>query len=140
MKSIYFNDDHDLFRQTVRSFMEDEVAPHAEEWEANRRIPKEIWGRMGEMGFLGLIHPEHYGGSDVAALRTTAVRDGDHYVINGAKTWITNGTYGDFYVVACKTDKDAGSAGISLIAMDTDLPGISASKLRKMGLHCSDTA
>jgi alkylation response protein AidB-like acyl-CoA dehydrogenase len=211
VKSIYFNEDHELFRSTVRSFMEDEVAPHADEWEANRRIPKDIWRRMGEMGFLGLTHPEQYGGaaadafyamifceevarsrmggftaavivqefiatsailkqgteamkqaylvpsisgekvgaiaisepdagSDVAALRTSAVRDGDHYVINGAKTWITNGTYGDFYVVAVKTDKDAGSAGISLIAMESNLPGITASKLRKMGLHCSDTA
>jgi alkylation response protein AidB-like acyl-CoA dehydrogenase len=211
LKSIYFTEDHVLFRQTVRSFMEDEVAPHADAWEAERRIPKEIWARRGEMGFLGLTHPEQYGGaaadafyamifceevarskmggftaavivqefiatsgilkngteaqkqaylvpsiegkkvgaicisepdagSDVAAIRTSAVRDGDHYVINGAKTWITNGTYGDFYVVAVKTNKEAGAQGISLIAMDTDLPGITVSKLRKMGLHCSDTA
>ncbi len=211
MKSVYFTEEHELFRQTVRAFMETEVAPHAEDWEAQRRIPRDIWRKMGEMGFLGIIHPEEYGGtdadifygivfleeicrsrmggfvaavgvqefiatgaiwhrgthaqkekylrgsidgsmigaicisepdagSDVAALRTTAVRDGDHWVINGAKTWITNGVYADFHVVACKTDRDAGAHGISMIIVDADTPGVSASKLNKMGWHCSDTA
>ncbi|MFP5500868.1 MAG: acyl-CoA dehydrogenase family protein, partial [Candidatus Sericytochromatia bacterium] len=65
---------------------------------------------------------------------------GDHYVINGAKTWITNGVYGDFYVVAAKTAPEAGSGGISLIIVDADAPGVSATKLRKMGWHSSDTA
>ena len=211
MRSIYFTPDHDLFRETVRRFLETEVAPHADEWEAQRSIPRDVWLKMGEMGFLGIIHPEEYGGtnadifygivfleelcrsrmggfvaavgvqefiatgaiwhrgthaqkekylrpsttgekigaicisepdagSDVAALRTTAVRDGDHWVINGAKTWITNGVYADFHVVACKTDRDAGAHGISLIIVDTDTPGVSATKLNKMGWHCSDTA
>lgn len=211
MKSVYFTEDHELFRQTVREFMETEVAPHAEAWEHARRIPREIWRKMGEMGFLGIIHPEEYGGmaadlffgivfleelarsrmggfvaavgvqefiataaiwhrgtheqkekwlrpsitgeavgaicisepdagSDVAALRTTAVRDGDEWVINGAKTWITNGVYADFHVVACKTTRDAGARGISLIVVEADRPGVSATKLNKMGWHASDTA
>jgi alkylation response protein AidB-like acyl-CoA dehydrogenase len=211
MKSIYFTEEHDLFRQTVRAFMETEVAPHAEEWEAARRIPRDIWLKMGEMGFLGIIHPEAYGGtgadlffgivfleelarsrmggfvaavgvqefiassaiwhrgthaqretylrgsiegklvgaiavsepdagSDVAAIRTTAVRDGDHWVINGAKTWITNGVYGDFHVVACKTNREAGARGISLIVVDASTPGVSSTKLNKIGWHASDTA
>jgi len=91
-----------------------------------------------KVGAICISEPD--AGSDVAAIRTTAVRDGDHYVLNGAKTWITNGVHGDYYVVAVKTDKDAGAGGISLIAMDSDLPGIKATKLRKMGWHSSDTA
>ncbi len=211
MKSIYFGEEHELFRQTVRQFIESEVAPHANAWEAARRIPRSIWRRMGEMGLLGILFPEALGGSgaglfhalafleelprsrmggfcaavsvqqfiatgalfrrgtdalkrrylvpsitgekvgaiaisepdtgsDVAAIRTTAVRDADEWVINGAKTWITNGVEGDFYVVAVKTDRDAGAGGISLIAMDSDLPGIRTNRLRKMGWHSSDTA
>ncbi len=211
MKSVYFGEEHELFRQTVRQFVEGEVAPHADAWEASRRIPRSIWRRMGEMGFLGILFPEALGGSgaglfhalafleelprsrmggfcaavsvqqfiatgalyrrgtdalkkrylvpsitgekvgaiaisepdtgsDVAAIRTTAVRDGDEWVIDGAKTWITNGVEGDFYVVAVKTDRDAGTGGISLIAMDSDLPGIRTNRLRKMGWHSSDTA
>ncbi len=211
MKSIYFGEEHELFRQTVRQFVESEVAPHADEWEAARRIPRSIWRRMGEVGFLGILFPEALGGSgaglfhalsfleelprsrmggfcaavsvqqfiatgalfrrgtdalrerylvpsirgekvgaiaisepdagsDVAAIRTSAVRDGDEWVIDGAKTWITNGVEGDFYVVAVKTDRDAGTGGISLIAMDSDLPGIRTNRLQKMGWHSSDTA
>ena len=211
MRSVYFGEEHQLFRQTVRHFVEAEVAPHADAWEAARRIPRGIWRRMGEMGFLGILFPEELGGagaslfhalafleelprsrmggfcaavsvqefiatgalfrrgseelkrrylvpsiagekvgaiaisepdtgSDVAAIRTTAVRDGDAWVIDGAKTWITNGVAGDFYVVAVKTDRDAGAGGISLIALDSDLPGIKTNRLRKMGWHSSDTA
>jgi acyl-CoA dehydrogenase len=211
MKSIYFGEEHHLFRQTVRQFMESEVASQAPEWEAERHIPRSIWKRMGELGFLGILAPEAYGGaeadifsamvfceelarsrmggfiaavtvqefiatgaifhqgteaqktryltpstsgdkvgaicvsepdcgSDVASMRTFALKDGDHYIINGAKTWITNGVYGDFYIVAAKTNKEAGSGGISLFVVDSDTPGIQATKLRKMGLHSSDTA
>jgi acyl-CoA dehydrogenase len=211
MKSVYFGEEHELFRQTVRQFIESEVAPHADAWEAARRIPRSIWRRMGEMGLLGILFPEAMGGagaslfhalafleelprsrmggfcaavsvqqfiatgalfrrgtdalkqrylipsirgekvgaiaisepdtgSDVAAIRTTATRDGDSWVVDGAKTWITNGVEGDFYVVAVKTDREGGAGGISLIAMDSDLPGIRTNRLRKMGWHSSDTA
>jgi alkylation response protein AidB-like acyl-CoA dehydrogenase/putative sterol carrier protein len=211
MRSVYFGEEHELFRRSVRQFVESEVAPHADAWEASRRIPRSIWRRMGEEGLLGILFPASLGGSgatlfhalafleelprsrmggfcaavsvqqfiatgalfrrgsealkerylvpsiagrkvgaiaisepdtgsDVAAIRTTAVRDGDGWVVDGAKTWITNGVFGDFYVVAVKTDRDAGAGGISLIAMDSDLPGIRTNRLRKMGWHCSDTA
>ncbi len=64
MPSIYFSDDHDTFRSTVRRFLEEEVAPHADEWEASQRIPRRIFRRMGELGFLGITAPEAYGGTD----------------------------------------------------------------------------
>lgn len=94
--------------------------------------------RGEKVGAIAISEPDT--GSDVASIRTSAARDGDAWVVNGAKTWITNGVHGDFYVVAVKTDKEAGAGGITLLAMDSDLPGIRTSKLRKMGWHASDTA
>src|SRR5437868_1191072 len=61
-RSVYFNEDHALFRRTVRQYMGQEVAPHAEAWEAQRRIPREAWRKMADMGFLGTTFPEAYGG------------------------------------------------------------------------------
>ncbi|ALV39881.1 acyl-CoA dehydrogenase [Pseudarthrobacter sulfonivorans] len=93
----------------------------------------------GEMiGALGLTEPG--GGSDVAALRTKAVRDGDHYVINGSKTFITSGVRADFVTVAARTGA-SGNKGISLFVVDADTPGFTVSrKLEKMGWLSSDTA
>ena len=210
MTSIYFGEEHESFRRTVRQFLESEIAPYAREWEEARRIPREAFRRMGDLGFLGILFPEELGGtgasifhalafleelprslmggfvaavsvqqfiatgaihlhgtpeqkrrwlvpsiagtqvgaiaisepdtgSDVAAIRTTARRDGDSWVIDGAKTWITNGVEGDFVVVACRTDRDAGAGGLSLIVVEADASGFSRSKLRKMGWHSSDT-
>jgi alkylation response protein AidB-like acyl-CoA dehydrogenase/putative sterol carrier protein len=211
MTSIYFGEEHESFRRSVRQFLESEVAPRAREWEEARRIPRDVFRRMGDLGFLGVLAPEPLGGadgsifhavalleelprsrmggfvaavsvqqfiatgaialhgseeqkrrwiapsvagtkvgaiaisepdtgSDVAAIRTTARRDGDSWVVDGAKTWITNGVEGDFVVVACRTAADAGAGGISLIVVEADTPGFSRSRLRKMGWHCSDTA
>ncbi len=210
MTSIYFGEEHESFRRTVRQFLESEVAPFAREWEEARRIPRETFRRMGDLGFLGILFPEELGGtgasifhalafleelprslmggfvasvsvqsfiatgalhlhgtegqkrrwlapsiagtmvgaiaisepdtgSDVAAIRTTARREGGAWVIDGAKTWITNGVEGDFVVVACRTDGDAGAGGLSLIVVEADTPGFSRTKLRKMGWHSSDT-
>ncbi len=210
MRSVYFNEEHLMFRQLVRDFVENEIRPHADDWEQNQRIPREAWKALGDRGFLGILFPESLGGaggdifhalafleelprsrmggfcaavgvqqfiatgalyrrgseelkrrflipsikgekvgaiaitepdtgSDVAAIRTSAVRDGDEWVINGAKTWITNGVHGDFYVIACKTNPAAGASGISLVATDADAPGIQTNKLRKLGWHSSDT-
>ena len=207
----YFNADHDLFRETVRSFVQGEVLPHGDAWETNEMIPREVFRKMGEQGLLGINFPEAYGGtdndfwytvayleeiakakyggfaaavsvhqfmatnhilnagseylkqrylpksitgeyvgsiaisepnagSDVAAMKTTAVRDGNHYTINGSKTFITNGYYGNFVTVACKTDPSAGMAGVSLIVVDKDTAGFTSNKLSKMGWKCSDTA
>jgi alkylation response protein AidB-like acyl-CoA dehydrogenase/putative sterol carrier protein len=211
MRSIYFSEQHEMFRQQVRKFVETEIAPNADEWERVQRTPRSAWKRLGEEGLLGILFPEELGGggadlfyalafleelprsrmggfcaavsvqefiatgalwkrgsrelkdrylrpsitgdkvgaicitepdtgSDVAAIRTAAVRDGDFWVINGAKTWITNGVHGDFYVIAAKTAPDAGAGGISLIAADASLPGIRTNKLKKLGWHSSDTA
>lgn len=211
MQSLYFGEEHNFFRQTVRDFVQNEVIPHADKWEEEEMIPREIFRRMGDLGFLGINFPEKLGGtdndfwytvvymeelakasiaglaaavsvhqymatnhilkagsqllhndylipsikgtkvgsiaitepgagSDVAAIRTTARREGDYYIINGSKTFITNGYYGDFVTVACKTDAAAGAAGISLIVVDKDTLGFTKTKLRKMGWKSSDTA
>ena len=93
----------------------------------------------GEMiGCLCITEP--FGGSDVAGMRTTAVKQGDKYVINGSKTFITNGIYSDYLVVAAKTSPDKGSKGMSIFIIDRDTPGISSSKLDKLGWRASDTA
>jgi citronellyl-CoA dehydrogenase len=211
MKNPWFKEEHEIFRMTVRKFMETELAPHAAEWEEKKDFPNWVFKRTGEMGFLGITYPEEVGGagcdyfyktvyceelprsrcggvnmallvqsdmgstpinilgtkeqkeeylvpiikgdkicalgitepnagSDVAALRTTARRDGDYYVINGTKTFITNGARADVITLAAKTDPDKGYDGISLFLVDTDLPGFSVSrKLEKMGMHPSDT-
>lgn len=212
MQSVYLNADHEVFRDQVRRFLDKEIAPRADEYEQAGRLPREVFARMGELGFLGINIPEAYGGSeadifysmvfleelprgllgglcaavsvqqymatqhifkwgsedlkqrylvpsvagrmvgalavtepdtgsDVAAIRTRAVKDGDHYVINGAKTFITNGADGDFATVACKTNPEAGLGGISLIVVEHDTPGFRVAKrLKKMGWYCSDTA
>jgi alkylation response protein AidB-like acyl-CoA dehydrogenase len=91
-----------------------------------------------KIGCLCITEP--FGGSDVAGMRTTAVKKGDTYVINGSKTFITNGVYSDYLVVAAKTDPDAAHKGMSIFIMDRDTPGISATKLDKLGWRASDTA
>ena len=212
MRSIYLTPEHETFRAAVRRFIETEVAPHAEAWESLGSIPRAIFPRLAELGFLGItVPPEHGGaggdlffalafleelprsllggfcaavsvqqfmatqhilrwgsddlkrrylepsvagrlvgalgitepdaGSDVAALRTAARRDGDSFVISGAKTFITNGGSGDFITLAVKTDTAAGVGGISLVVVDTSMPGVRVTRrLEKLGWHCSDTA
>lgn len=200
-----------MLRQQVRRFVESEVVPHGEEWEREGKIPREIFRRMGALGFLGMRHAAEYGGtqmgplaslvfaeelarsgfggftssvlvhtdmsavhislrgtpeqkqkylpaivrgetvcaiavtepgagSDVAGLVTRARRDGDDWVINGSKMFITNSVYGDLLIVAARTDPDAkGSRGISLFIVDRHSPGLSVTKLDKHGWLCSDT-
>ena len=92
----------------------------------------------GEMiGCLCISEP--FGGSDVAGMRTTAVKKGDKYIINGSKTFITNGVYSDYLIVAAKTSPEAGNKGISIFLIDRDTPGVSSSKLDKLGWRASDT-
>ena len=91
-----------------------------------------------KIGALCVTEP--FGGSDVAGMRTTAIKSGDHYVINGSKTFITNGVYADYYVVAAKTQPEMGNKGISIFLLDANTPGISATKLDKLGWRASDTA
>jgi alkylation response protein AidB-like acyl-CoA dehydrogenase len=91
-----------------------------------------------KIGALCITEP--FGGSDVAGMRTTAIKKGDKYVLNGSKTFITNGVYADYYVVAAKTTPDIGNKGISIFLVDTKTNGISATKLDKLGWRASDTA
>ena len=209
-----FSEDHEIFRRSLRSLLEKEAKPHIEEWRKNRRVPREIWEKLGEQGFIGYWLDEKYGGvganfiyslvlieelnrsgaiglaanleihndvampymdmlgteeqrmrwlpkcctgeyiaaigmtepgagSDLQAIRTTAVKDGDSYVINGQKTFITNGYYCDIIVLVVKTDTHAQPPykGISLIVVENGTPGfIKSRKLEKMGCHDSDTA
>ncbi len=211
MNSIYFTEEHQLFRESLRDFLNKEVVPHIEKWEKEGKIERFIWKKFGEMGFFGIRYPEAYGGmnldlfytvifleelqrvksagfaaamwahsylamthlnaegderikqdylapsisgdkigalcitepfggSDVAGMRTTAVKKGDKYLINGSKTFITNGVYGDYYVVAAKTTPELGNKGISIFLVDSNLNGVSATKLDKLGWRASDTA
>ncbi|EDP95676.1 acyl-CoA dehydrogenase family protein [Kordia algicida OT-1] len=210
MESMYFNEEHQLFRESLRDFLKKEVVPHIDKWEKTGTIERFIWEKFGEMGFFGIAYPEAYGGmdldlfytvilleelqrinsggfaaaiwahaylamthvnkegsheikekyltpsitgekigclcitepfggSDVAGMRTTAVKKGDKYIINGSKTFITNGVYSDYLVVAAKTNPELGNKGISIFIMDRDTPGISATKLDKLGWKASDT-
>jgi acyl-CoA dehydrogenase len=208
-------DEHEMLRRTVRAFVEKEVAPQVDAWEAAGRIPRAFWRRLGELGLLGLEFPTEYGGaggdflssvvlgeemarcrsggvafsvlvhtdmsspwltrygtaaqkrrylpgivsgetvcalgitepgtgSDMAAIATRAVRDGDRYRLTGSKIFITNGVYGDLYFVAARTGPGTAErrhAGISMFLVERDTPGFTVSRrLDKMGMRASDTA
>lgn len=105
------------------------------EYIKEKYLPKAMTGEWH--GALAITEP--HAGSDVAGIKTTAVREGNEYVINGSKCFITNGVSADYIVVACKT-KDTGSSGISMIIVDTDTPGLSRNNLKKLGWKASDTA
>ncbi len=201
-----------LFRDTVRKFLETEVAPHYDRWEREHLLPRELWNMLGAQGLLCVDMPEAYGGagadfrlsavvveevarmgfgglasalsvhsdivapyilhlgseeqkrrwlprmvtgeavgaigmtepgagSDLQAMKTRATRDGDEFVINGQKTFITNGYHCDVLILAAKTDPAAGSKGVTLFTVDTSLPGFECGRrLEKIGQHASDTA
>lgn len=91
------------------------------------------------VGAIAMTEPG--AGSDLQAIRTSAVKDGEHYVLNGSKTFITNGQHADLVIVAAKTDPGAGAKGISLFLVDASLPGFSRGRnLDKIGQHCGDTS
>lgn len=210
MTTLYFTEEHNLFRESLKGFLHKEVVPHIEKWEEQGNLDRFIWKKFGEMGYFGLAYPEAYGGldldlfytiilleelqkinsggfaaaiwahaylammhinkegddaikekyltssisgdkvgclcitepfggSDVAGMRTTAVKKSDKYVLNGSKTFITNGVYSDYLVVAAKTSPELGNKGISIFVMDRETPGVSATKLDKLGWRASDT-
>lgn len=91
-----------------------------------------------KIGCLCITEP--FGGSDVAGMRTTAIKKEDSYVLNGSKTFITNGIYSDYLIVAAKTAPELGNKGISIFVVDRDTPGITSTKLDKLGWRASDTA
>ena len=208
--SPFYTEDHETFRAQVRRFVDKEVAPHIDQWEAAAELPRELHRKAAQAGVLGISFPEAYGGievpdafygvvlteelaragsggliaslmshgiasppvmhagtpeqkerfltpvlagekiaalaitepgggSDVANLRTSARRDGDHYIVNGSKTFITSGMRADLLTVAVRTG-DAGLGGVSLLVIEAGTPGFTRSKLDKMGWWCSDTA
>ncbi len=210
MENGYFTEEHEVFRESFREFLQKEVVPHIEKWEKTGEIERFIWTKFGEMGYFGLSYPEEYGGldldmfymvifleemqkinsggfaaamwahvylamthlnkegderikqkylapsitgemigclcitepfggSDVAGMRTTAIKEGDYYVINGSKTFITNGVYSDYLIVAAKTDPESKHAGMSIFVIDRETEGVSATKLDKLGWRASDT-
>ncbi|GIK76775.1 MAG: acyl-CoA dehydrogenase [Actinomycetes bacterium] len=216
-RHLIFTDEHEDLRESMKRWVLDELAPHAEEWEETV-WPDSVLHRMAELGYVGLCFPEEYGGqggdyfyslvraeclsyagsgglgmglavhtdmvlppiellgteeqkrrylvpgikgekiaclgitepgagSDVAGIRTTARRDGDEYVINGSKTFITNGARADFILLVTKTDPDAGHDGVTLFLVDLKgddgepVPGFTVARtLEKLGMHASDTA
>lgn len=100
-------------------------------------LPKLVSGDA--VGAIAMTEPG--AGSDLQGIRTTARKDGDQYIISGSKTFITNGQHADLVIVAAKTDPSAGSKGISLFLIDTQLSGFSnGHKLEKIGMHCADTS
>ncbi|WP_028888500.1 acyl-CoA dehydrogenase family protein [Tenacibaculum ovolyticum] len=109
--------------------------------EGDDRIKKEYLTPSIDGDKIGcLCISEPFGGSDVAGMRTTAVKKGDTYIINGSKTFITNGVYSDYLVVAAKTDPEDKHKGMSIFVVDRDTKGISSTKLDKLGWRASDTA
>ena len=208
-RAIY-GDEHEIFRRTVRQFLEREVVPEYADWEEQGITPRSIWRRAGELGMLGTSIPEDYGGtgvgflyeavvleelgrlglgapawdmhaqivtpfivafgteeqkrrwlprmaageaiagigmtepntgSDLAGVRTSAVRDGNQYVINGSKIFITNGINADLILLVAKTDPERGAKGVSLFLVDTATEGFRRGRnLKKIGNKAQDTA
>lgn len=205
-----FNQDHELYRDAVRKFIEAEITPFHDGWEKDGVVPRELWLKAGQAGVLCSNVSEEYGGpgadflynvvlheelakamatgpgfaihsdmvatyiyrfgteeqkrtwlpkmvsgeaigalgltepgagSDLKAIQTRAVRDGDDYVINGQKVFISNGQLCDLVVLACKTDPNAGARGMSFIIVESDRPGFARGKnLEKIGAKAQDTS
>ncbi len=205
-----YEPEHEMFRESVRKFLETEAAPYHEQWEEDGQIDRALWNKAGEQGFLAPTVPEEYGGvgvdfrynaivdeecarsgltgigwglhsdiavpyivrygteeqkqkylpkcvsgeivtaiamtepaagSDLQGIKTTAIKDGDDYIINGSKTFITNGQHADLVVVVAKTDPSAGAKGTSLFLVEAGTPGFEKGKnLHKIGLKAQDTS
>ncbi|GAB4074481.1 acyl-CoA dehydrogenase family protein [Barrientosiimonas marina] len=212
MSRTFLTNEHEIFRESLRKFLEQEAAPYYDQWEQDKQVPRSFWEKAGEQGFLCPQVDEAYGGlnadfgysvvlseefervgtgltgiglhndivmpyvetygtdeqkqrwlpkattgelisaigmtepgtgSDLASVTTTAIRDGDDYIVNGEKTFITNGSSADLVVVVCKTDPQAEPAhrGISLLVVEEGMAGFKrGKKLNKIGQHASDTS
>jgi alkylation response protein AidB-like acyl-CoA dehydrogenase len=213
MKRTIFESDHDLFRSSVREFVDREVTPSVPKWERDGIVDKEMFHKAGQAGLLGMAIPEEFGGggvddfrfnavvmeelvggdamasgmcitlhndvvlpyfltltndeqkqrwlpgmasgqlmgaiamtepgagSDLAGITTSAVRDGDGYIVNGSKTFITNGINSDVIVTAVKTSPEERHSGMSLLVIEEGMGGFTRGRnLEKIGLHAQDTA
>ena len=205
-----FTAEHDAYRASARTFVERELAPHVEDWEADRDVPKEVFRTVGQAGFFGAKFDPRWGGSgpdllaevcwieelarggsgglaadlgahsqlaalyidrqgsdeqkqrwlvpsitgeavgalgvtepgagsDVNGITTRARRDGGDWVIDGAKVFITNGSWCDHVVVAARTDPDAGHAGMTLFVVERDMPGFTSRRMSMLGWRTSHT-
>ena len=206
-----FTDEQKHLRKSVREFAEGEIAPHVLEWDESQHFPKELLPKLGEMGLMGVIFPEEYGGaglgyveyatvieelsrvdgsvglfvaahnslcsnhifkfgtedqkkkylvplaqgkklgawsltepeagSDAGGTRSTALRQGDNWILNGSKTFTTNGTYADICVAMAVSDKSKESHGISAFILEKGMPGFRPGKKEnKLGMRASDTS
>ncbi len=205
-----FEEDHNIFRESVRRFYEEHITPYHAQWEKDGQISREAWLEAGRQGLLCMSIPEEYGGlgvdklfsvimmeeqaragtsgpgfglhseivgpyilnygteeqkkkylpklvsgewigaiamtepgagSDLQGVKTRAVKDGDDYIINGSKTFITNGFMSDLVIVVAKTDPTAGAKGTTLFLVEADTPGFQKGRnLDKLGLKAQDTA
>jgi alkylation response protein AidB-like acyl-CoA dehydrogenase len=208
-----FEEEHELFRQSFRTFVNKEMVPHNAGWEQAGVVPPELFAAAGSHGFLGMAIPTEYGGggvedfrynlilteelqraglnaaglgltlhndiclpyflrycdqqqkqrwlpgiaagtlitaiamtepgigSDLASMTTTALVDGDHYLVNGSKTFITNGINADLVITAVKTDPSQRHRGMSLLVVERGMAGFERGRnLEKIGLHAQDTA
>lgn len=211
MERHLFDAEHKMFRESFRKFVEKEIIPYHEHWEKEGVVPRELWLKAGELGYLGFNVPEEYGGqgitdfrynmimaeemtrvgasgpgfglhnditipyilhygteeqkrrwlpkmvsgetitaiamtepntgSDLAGVRTTAIKDGDCYIVNGQKTFITNGILSDHVIVVVKTDPNQQHSGISLIVVERGMEGFERGRnLDKIGMKAQDTA
>jgi len=211
MKRRLFDDEHEMFRDSVRSFLKNEIQPHSDKWQEQGIVDRDAYLKAGEQGLLLMWADEEYGGagvadfryeqvlieenarygdagffatlhnrlvgpyigelgtdeqkarwlprcisgehvlavgitepgagSDVAGLRTKAEDQGDHYLLNGSKTYISNGILADLVVVVAKTDPDSGHGGLSLFVVERGMEGFErGDNLKKMGLKSQDTA
>lgn len=213
MRRTLFEPEHEAFRDSVRRFLEKEVVPHHEQWEADGIVPRELFTAAGRHGFLGMSVPEEFGGggvddfrfntvlgeevmrcgaaaaalgltlhndiclpyfqryctaeqrqrwlpgiasgelitaiamtepgtgSDLASMTTTAIHDGETYMVNGSKTFITNGINADLVITAVKTDPRQRHSGMSLLVLERGMAGFERGrKLAKLGQHAQDTA
>ncbi|MDP1820418.1 MAG: acyl-CoA dehydrogenase family protein [Acidimicrobiales bacterium] len=213
MQRTLFDEEHELFRDSVRSFIEKELVPHHAEWEQAGVVDRSMFTKAGAQGFLGMAVPEELGGggvpdfrynvviaeeigragingaglgwtlqndiclpyfltlctpeqkerwlpgicsgelvtaiamtepsigSDLASMQTTALLDGDHYVVNGSKTFITNGINADLVITAVKTDPTQRHSGMSLLVLERGMVGFERGRnLDKIGMHAQDTA
>lgn len=211
LKREIFEKDHQMFRDSFRKFVEREIVPHHEEWEKQKLVPREVWLKAGENGFLGFNVPEEYGGmgvldfrynaiiteelvrvgasgpgfslhndicipyilhygteeqkqrflpkmvtgeyitaiamtepntgSDLAGVRTTAIRENGCFTVNGQKTFITNGINSDIVITVVKTKPEEKHAGISLLLIERGMEGFERGRnLDKMGMKAQDTA
>lgn len=210
IKRKLFSEEHDIFRESVRRFVEREIVPFHAQWEHDGIVPRELWRKAGDEGLLCCTVPEQYGGlgldylfdvvvfeelwrvgasgpgflihtdlvatyilsfgtdeqkahwlpkmvrgeaigslamtephagSDLKAVRTRALREGDEFVINGQKVFISNGQLCDVIVLATKTDSAAGAKGISLFLVESDREGFNRGRnLEKLGMKAQDTS